>query len=109
MVNRGLPSRRLAALGHQLSYLRGAETALLRLTARNTKKCPIRTAIRSCRTVARQVRSQLCIEEQRQVIAAFATGPFDVASLPVGLFLLTDSDVWGGACEPPRLYRIRCL
>ena len=50
--------------GHQLSYLRGAETALL-----------------SCRTVARQVRSQLCIEEQRQVIAAFATGPFDVASL----------------------------
>ena len=25
-------------LGHQLSYLRGAETALLRLTMRNTKK-----------------------------------------------------------------------
>ena len=36
MVNRGLPSRRLAAL--VISYLRGAETALLRLTMRNTKK-----------------------------------------------------------------------
>ena len=45
------------------------------------------TAIRSCRTVARQVRSQLCIEEQRQVIAAFATGPFDVASLLSACFL----------------------